>query len=179
MSAGEQLGGALAVTCITLGLITWPLAFNLGAYGEVFYDDIFRVVVASSILFAIVTITRPYRSPQIWLVLGALASRLAWMLAAGFVVGSTSEALDQPAFLLWLVLILLISVPISLRLLLDLFTPEVSQLADRRIGIGVGALIIVVAGLGFVAGRNNDRFMTCADFAVAGSSEPENCSPPD
>ena len=101
------------------------------------------------------------------------------MLAAGFVVGSTSEALDQPAFLLWLVLILLISVPISLRLLLDLFTPEVSQLADRRIGIGVGALIIVVAGLGFVAGRNNDRFMTCADFAVAGSSEPENCSPTD
>jgi len=48
MSAGEQLGGALAVTCITLGLITWPLAFNLGAYGEVLYEDIFRVVVASS-----------------------------------------------------------------------------------------------------------------------------------
>ena len=37
-------------------------------------------------------------------------------------------------------------------------------------------LIVVVAGIGFASGRHNDRFMTCADFSVAGSSEPENCS---
>jgi len=176
MNGGERLGGALAVTCVTLGLVTWPLAFNLGAYGQVFYQDVFRVVVASSILFAIVWVTRPYRAPWIWLVRLALISPLAWLLAAGLIVGSTSEALDRPAFLIWLVLILCVSVPISLRLLADLFAPEVSSVEDRRVSAAIVALVVVVAALGFAAGRNNHRFMTCADFTLAGSSEPENCS---
>ena len=171
-----RLGGPIAVTCVTLGLITWPIAFNLGAYGQVFYDDVFQVVVASSILFVIATVTRPYPSPWIWLVQLALASPMAWMVTAGFVVGSTSEAVDRPAFLIWLVLILLVSVPISLRLLLDLFSPEISQVADRRLAWGVVALVVVVAGVGYASGRHNDRFMTCEDFSVAGSSEPANCS---
>lgn len=177
MNGPARLGGPLAVTCVTLGLIAWPLAFNLGAYGQVFYDDVFRVVVASSILCVIATVTQPYPSPWIWLVRLALASPIAWMITAGFVVGSTSEALERPAFLIWLVLILLVSVPISLRLLLDLFTPEVSQMTDRRLGAGVVVLIIVVAAVGFASGRHNDRFMTCSDFSIAGSSEPANCSP--
>ena len=49
---------------MTLGLLTWPLAFNLGEYGDIFYDDIFRVVVASlSILFLITIANSGYPSP--------------------------------------------------------------------------------------------------------------------
>lgn len=177
MSRVSGIEGPLAVTAVTLGLVTWPIAFNLGAYGEVFYDDVFRVVVAASTLFAIVVVRRPYASAWTWLVAGALASPLAWLMTAGIVVGSTSEALDRPAFLVWLVLILVVSLPISLRLLADLFAPELMSGTNRRVGGAMVVLMIVVAGLGFGAGRNNDRFMTCTDFAVAGSSEPENCSP--
>jgi len=173
----RRITGPLAVTSVTLGLITWPLAFNLGAYGEVFYDDVFRIVVASSVLFVITFVTPPYRSPWIWVVRAALISPLAWLLTAAFVAGSTSEALDRPAFVAWLIAIFVVSVPISLRLLIDLFTPEVSELPDRRPALALAALVVVVGIIGFSAGRNNDRFLTCYDFAVAGSSEPENCAP--
>ena len=38
--------GPLAITVLVVGLIAWPLAFNLGAYGTVLYDDVFTLVVA-------------------------------------------------------------------------------------------------------------------------------------
>jgi hypothetical protein len=100
-----------------------------------------------------------------------------WLLAAGFVVGSTSEAIRRPGFAVWLVLIALGSVPLTLRLLVDLLTPELARAGSRRITLTVVALVACVGLVGFVAGRQHPRFMTCSDFAVAGAFEPENRSP--
>jgi hypothetical protein len=38
------------------------------------------------------------------------------------------------------------------------------------------ALVAGVGIIGFVVGWQHPRFMTCADFAVAGASEPEGCA---
>lgn len=161
---------------MTLALLAWPIAFNLGAYGEIFYDDVFRVVVASSILFVITVINRPYAPPLIWLVAAALLAPLLWLLVSALVVGSTSEALDRPVFVVWLVLILVVSVPLTLRLLVDMFTPELSSTGSTRMTLAIIALVASVGLIGFVVGRENHRFLTCADFSVAGASEPENCA---
>lgn len=174
--ARRRFGGPFALTSVTLGLLTWPIAFNLGAYGEIFYDDIFRVVVAASILF-VVTMANPiYPSPWIWLVRVALAAPMLWLLASAWVVGSTTKALDRPVFIAWIVLILVVSVPLTLRMLIDMFMPELTDAGSRRILWSIVALIATVAAIGFVVGRENDRFMTCADFSIAGSAEPENCA---
>lgn len=170
-----RIGGPLAVAAMTLGLLTFPIAFNLGAYGVVFYDDVFRVVVASTILLVITFFDEPYGSPWIWPVRIALASPLVWLLAAGFVVGSTGEAVDRPGFAIWLVLVGVVSVPVTLRLLADLFMPDLSRQGSRRVLIGIVGLVVVVGLIGFIAGRQHPRFMTCDDFAVAGSSEPDGC----
>jgi hypothetical protein len=75
-----RVGGPVAVAAVTLGLITWPVAFNLGAYGEVLYDDVFRVLVASSIL-AVITLAKPaYPAPWNRLVVAALATPLIWFI---------------------------------------------------------------------------------------------------
>ena len=171
-----RAGGPLALTAVTLGLITWPIAFNLGAYGEVFYSDVFRVVVASTILFVITCVTPVYPPPWIWLVRAALIAPMLWMLTAAWVEGSTSAALDRPLFVVWIVMILLVSVPITLRLLIDMFMPELTMATSRRVLWSIVALAVVVSAIGFVVGRENDRFLTCADFSMAGSAEPDNCA---
>lgn len=125
-SARERLtvSGPLALAAVTLGLLTWPIAFNLGACGEIFYVNIFQVVVAASILFVITTVNGGYGAPWKWLIRIALAAPLFWLLAAAFLTGSTSEAMDQPIFVVSLILILLISVPLTLRLFVDMSMPN-------------------------------------------------------
>lgn len=163
------------MAAVTLGLLTWPIAFNLGAYGEIFYTNIFQVVVASSILFVIVVVNDAYPAPWNWLVRLALAAPLLWLLAAGYVAGSTSRALDRPAFVVSLVLILAVSVPLTLRLLVDLSMPELSQAGSRRITASILGLVVVVGAIGFVVGREHPRFLMCSDFAIAGAAEPDDC----
>ncbi len=172
-----RVRGPLAVAGVTLGLLTWPIAFNLGAYRQVLYDDVFRVLVAATILFAVTLINPAYPKPWRWLVSIALAAPLAWFLTASIIVGSTSEAMERPAFVVALVLIMLVSLPITMRLLVDLFTPELTTERSRRLTLSIVALVAVVAILGFAFGRNNHRYMTCADFAIAGAAEPDNCEP--
>lgn len=108
--------GALALAAVTLGLVAWPIAFNLGAYGEIFYTNIFQVVVASSILLVVAVVNDATTSWWNWSVRVALAAPMVWLLAAGYLVGSTSEALDRPAFVVSLVVIMCCSVPLTLRL---------------------------------------------------------------
>ena len=101
---------------------------------------------------------------------------MLWLVAAAWVEGSTSAALDRPLFVVWIVLILLVSVPITLRLLIDMFMPELTAASSRRVLWSIVALAVVVSVIGFVVGRENDRFLTCGDFSVAGSAEPDNCA---
>ena len=172
----RTVSGPLALAAVTLGLLAWPIAFNLGAYGEIFYDNIFQVVVASSILFVITIVNGGHDAPWNWLMRIALAAPLCWLLAAAYVTGSTSEALDRPVFVVALILILLVSVPLTLRLLVDMSMPELTEAGSRRVTASIIALVAVVGAIGFAVGRENPRFLTCADFSVAGASEPDNCA---
>lgn len=171
-----RITGPLALAAMTLGLVTWPIGFNLGAYGVVMYDDVFSVVVASTILFAITAINRSHRPPWNWMVLTALAGPLAWLLSASVLVGSTTEAMDRPAFIVALVVVGATSVPITLKLLVDMFTPELAHAESRRLALSIVGLVALIGVIGFTVGRNNDRYMVCQDFAIAGAYEPDNCA---
>jgi hypothetical protein len=171
-----RTGGPLALTAVTLGLIIWPLAFNYGAYGEVHYDDVFSMVVASTILFVVTMVNPVYPPPWIWFVRLALAAPMGWLLTAAWLEGSTSAALDRPGFVVWMLLIVVVSVPVTLRLLVDMFMPELTATASRKVQWSIVALVVIVGAVGFVVGRENPRFMTCSDFIIAGSAEPVNCA---
>lgn len=169
------LTGPVAVTALALGLITWPVAFNLGAYGTVFYDDVFALVVSSSILVVLTAVYRPFGRIGNWVTAVALSAPLAWFVAAVLVNGSTTGALDRPIFAWAAILIVVVSVPLTLRLLFELFYPEFTSPGQRRGRLGIMLLVAAVALVGFVSGRNNDRLMICSDFEVAGAHAPANC----
>ena len=78
-------------------------------------------------------------------------------------------------FVVSLILILLISVPLTLRLLVDMSMPELNQAGSRRVTASIVALVAVVGVIGFTVGREHTRFLICYDFSVAGASEPEDC----
>lgn len=64
------------------------------------------------------------------------------------------------------------------------FLPVVGVAASTWIRIGaegnaatasIMALVAVLGAIGFTVERENSRFLTCYDFSVAGTAEPDNC----
>ncbi len=168
--------GPAAVALVTIALTTWPIAFNLGAYGAVFYQDVFQVVVVSTVGFALAILRPPYRGRTLWFTRIALAAPLAWLLLAVILFDSLGAATDNPAFGVLGLLIAVVSVPTVLRLLVDMFATDLTTVTDRTMLVAGIAVIVFIAVLGFVVGRNHQAFLTCDDFKIAGSDQPENCA---
>ena len=175
-SASRQTYGPAAVALLTIALTTWPIAFNLGAYDAVFYQDVFQVVVVSTVGFALAVIKPPFRGVTLWITRVTLAAPLVWMALAVVLFDSLGAATSNPVYGIVGLLIAVVSVPMVLRLLIDMFARDLSTVQDRpMLATGI-ALILLIAVAGFTVGRNNDAFLTCDDFKIAGSDQPANCA---
>ncbi len=161
---------------MTVALTAWPIAFNLGAYQAVFFDDVFNTVVAATVCLAIVIFRPPYKGRRLWFVCAALASPALWFTLAVTVFDSTGTAASNPLFGTLGLLIAVVSIPTILKLLIDLFLPDLATLRDTSTAAAIVAVIIMVTAAGYAVGANNDAFLTCDDFKIAGSDQPTNCA---
>ncbi len=169
--------GPAAVALVTIALTTWPIAFNLGAYRAVFYQDVFQVVVVSTVGFVLTILKSPYRGRTLWVTRVALASPLIWMALAVVLYDSLGAAVSNPVYGLVGLMVAIVSIPTVLRLLIDMFAGELTTARDPRLLATSVAVIVLIAVIGFAVGRNNDAFLTCEDFKIAGSDQPANCAP--
>jgi hypothetical protein len=162
------------VAAIALGLITWRVAFNLGAYGTVFYEDIDGVIVASTIAL-VASFLGPQRlRARAWPGRVLLAAPMIWTIVALILTGSLTAAESSPAFVALGIIIGVTSVPYILLLLARVVVPSLEIVHGRRLAALVLVTALVAAG-GWLTGYHNDRFMTCNDFKVAGQDLPGNC----
>ncbi len=172
----DRTYGPAAVAIVTIALTAWPIAFNLGAYGVVFYQDVFQIVVVSTVAFAIVLVRSPYDGLALWFTRIALAAPAVWLAGAVLLFDSLGEAVDNVVYSLVGLVIAVVSIPTVLRVLVELFTPGVQMLENRRVLAYAVGVVTLVAAAGFVIGSNNDAFLTCDDFKIAGSDQPTNCA---
>ncbi|MDH3680709.1 MAG: hypothetical protein OEV40_12235 [Acidimicrobiia bacterium] len=173
-----QRNGPFAVSTVALALLVWPVAFNLGVYGEVFYEDVFRFVVAASATLGVAIVAS---SPSVafrWPTLVALGAPAAWLAAAVVLFDSTVEAASDPVLGTIGLIVAVVAVPVALRVLFLLFNPEFGSAGDTRLLIGAATIVVGAALAGFVVGANHDAFLICDDFKVAGADVPTNCVKP-
>ncbi len=168
--------GPAAVALLTVALTAWPIAFNLGAYDAVFYQDVFQVVVVSTVGFVLAVIKPPYGGATLWITRLALATPLGWMTLAVVLFDSLGAATSDPVYGILGLLVAVVSIPVVLRLLIDMFARDLTTTQDRRMLVTGIAVIVLIAIAGFTVGRNNDAFLTCDDFKIAGSDQPANCA---
>lgn len=169
--------GPFAIAVVTISLVVFPIAFNLGAFRQVFYDDIFRFVVAATAGLGVSILADPYSGQRRVLANAALAAPALWLLLALVFADSTADAATDPILGPLALLVAVVSIPTVLRMLIDMFVPGFRSYTNRRLLFGGLAVVVLVAASGLLIGRNNHWFLTCADFKVAGSDQPENCDP--
>ena len=161
---------------LALALAVWPIAFNLGAFNTVFFDEIFRVWVAASVILLISFIV-PDRFLEVgWMGRLAMALPTAWVVIVLLSGNTIQQAANEP-FSAWIGLaVLLIALPYSIYLWAILVTPDFESIGHRFLQWALIGLLVVIGFVGFAVGRNNDLFLTCDDFRVSGNDLPANCA---
>jgi hypothetical protein len=176
--AGSRGAPAFAVSAVALSVLAWPLGFNLGAFGVIFYEQVFTVVVVSTVALMASFIAPERTSPHRWTVRIVLAAPSAWMILAVVATDSVATAAADPVLGTLGLVVALVSLPYGLYLLAATVTPGLGSVRGGRF---VGGLVLIVAIVGvaaFLVGRHNDRFLTCDDFKVSGNDLPANCAQP-
>ena len=169
--------GPFGIAVVTISLVVFPITFNLGAFGQVFYEEVFRFVVAATAGLGVSLLADPYMGRRRVFTNFALGAPALWLLLATLLTGSVADAASNPVLGTTALVVGAVSIPTVLRMLIDLFVPGFRSYSDTRLLVGGLATVAIIAGAGFFIGANNDRFLTCEDFEVAGSDQPENCAP--
>jgi len=163
------------VVMVGMAAIAWWPAFTLGAWGEIFFDDILALWAASvaALVFVLVE-RRPLRGrlgrglllllPSVWLLLSFVAHDAVTDLGIAL--------LDLAAFVA-----VLIGIPFTLWVLVQIVWPDFAVGTPRRSKWLIVVVVLAVVIASYVLGLNQARFLTCEDFSISGNAPPAGCSP--
>lgn len=149
----------------------WP-AFTLGAWGTLFFDQQLTVWAASVGALVVVLLQRRGR-PKLWQSLALLVPSL-WLLLSFLPVDD--EHLVNVIIDLLAVVVALLGLPATMWVLARVVWPELGENIGWRGRMLVIGVIAVIGVISFLLGVNQEHFLTCADFAISGNSEPPGCA---
>ncbi|GAA1923075.1 hypothetical protein GCM10009775_14350 [Microbacterium aoyamense] len=162
------------VIMVGMAAAAWWPAFTLGAWGEIFFDDILALWAVSTAAFVFVLVERKpvggrlarafvLLLPTVWLVLN-------------FVVGDTDN-LAVAIVDLAAIGAVIIGIPFTLWVLVRIIWPDFATETRRRTKWLIALVVLGVVIASLVLGANQSKFLTCEDFTISGNSEPPGCVP--
>jgi hypothetical protein len=170
----DRITQAISVAVVAAALVVWWPAFDLGAYGVIFFQQLLALWAASTAIF-LVSLTAGRRARVSWLRRLALLLPSLWLLLAIVLpevgVRTWSRALFYVAIVLTLA-----GMPFLAALLLRVTIAGYEQIPNRR-RLLAAAIVGIVAITSFGLGKFNGRFLTCNDFVISGNDTPPSCSP--
>lgn len=171
-----QQGTHFFLAAIVLAVAIWPIGFNLGAYGTVFFGILLQVWVMSLAALLAGLLVNKSRDNDVLtrtdVVLLALPS--LWLLSNMLRMEYDSTAVRWLNDALMLATAFF-SIPHIIHIVMPIAMPQVTDVRGTRRTLHLAVLTVVIAAASFAIGYRNDLFMTCADFEVADNAEPTNC----
>ncbi|MDW4574060.1 hypothetical protein R8Z57_14865 [Microbacterium sp. M3] len=163
----------LGVVMVGMVAVSWWPAFTLGAWGEIFFDDVLALWAASTAAFVFVLVER---RP----VGGRLARAFVLLLPSVWLVlqfVTADETTDIGALIVDLAALaaVLLGIPFTLWVLVGVVWPDLATSTRARTKWLVALVVLGIAIASFVLGLNQQLFLTCEDFAISGNSEPPGC----
>ena len=165
----------LVVASVALAYPVGITGFELGAYGELFFDNIlsawFTVTAVLVILVALPGRRLHLPRTHIWI----LAFPSLWMLSR-FIVGLSSPSdLIHPLLFIAGAISFALCVPYAIYLIVRIANPELPDIRDTRLRIVLAMIAIAFFGAGYGIGLRNDLFQTCEELAVHDEELPAHC----
>jgi hypothetical protein len=170
----DRITQATSVAVVAAALVVWWPAFDLGAYGVIFFQQLLAMWAASTAIF-LVSLTAGRRARVSWPRRLALLLPSLWLLLAIVLPEVGIKTWSRALFYVAIVLTLA-GMPFLAALLLRVTIAGYEQIPNRR-RLLAAAIVGIVAITSFGLGRFNNRFLTCNDFVISGNDTPPSCSP--
>jgi hypothetical protein len=167
----------LLLMVVGLSYPAWDVGFELGAYGQIFFEKIFTVWAISTALFTTFVATPNLRVvvPRLgWVALATPSFWLFFLLV--FRSMPDHKAAGMAVFGLGIVSYV-VCLPYVLYLGISVAYPELLNVRGARSKLLVVLLIGLLLAAGVGAGTKHRWFLTCEDFEVSGNFAPANCRP--
>jgi hypothetical protein len=165
------------LTTVGACVAIWGVAFELGVWGEVFYNRLFNIWVISLAVFLAIWFLPSGQVSVKWGGKLAIAFPTIWLLLT-FLNGQVLQ-LNSVAWIGFLIglVVSVLCLPYFTYVLVSLLQPETLSMEPRLIKLMI--LIVFIVGVaGYVIGNNNKFFMTCHNFEIHGDFVPASCVEP-
>jgi hypothetical protein len=172
-ASADRITQATSVAVVAAALLVWWPAFDLGAHGVIFFNQVLSLWAASTAIF-LVSLTAGRRTRVSWPRRLALLLPSLWLLLAFVLPEGGPKPWSRALFYLAIVLTLA-GIPFLAALLLRVTIAGYEQIPSRHRLVAAG-LVAIVAIASFVLGQFNNRFLSCNDFTVSGNDTPPGCS---
>jgi len=151
--------------------VGFSLAFNLGAFGVVFFDRILTVwVVATIVLGASLVSDLP---PNGWWGRIVLIIPSLWLGLAILDAPEQGGVLDEGVYVAAMA-VTVICLPFIAWILISAINPDFLELSSSG-KVTIVVTVLVFAAAGWALGYRNSAFLTCDDFKISGNDLPANC----
>ena len=158
---------------VGMAAVAWWPAFTLGAWGEIFFDDVLALWAASTAAFVFVLVERRPVGGRLVRALVLLLPSV-WLLL-NFIVDDETTDLALALVDLAAIAAVIVGIPFTLWVLVRIVWPDFVTETLPRTKVLIAGVVLGVMVASFVLGLNQARFLTCEDFAISGNSEPPGC----
>ncbi|RFA18187.1 hypothetical protein B7R25_15050 [Subtercola boreus] len=167
----QQVG----VIAVGMSLAVWWPAFTLGAWGEIFFDDLLTVWAAATAAFLVAALLPGARKRLGWTSLTLLVPTVVLLIE--LILPDSDDDLAAVVVALIAALAVVVGIPFMIWALAKVIWPEIGESIPARGKLLVLLTVFVIAVASFLLGANQSRFLTCQDFTISGNSEPPGCTP--
>ncbi len=165
----------LVVAAVALAYPVGITGFELGAYGEIFFDNMlaawFTVTAVLVILVALPRKRLHLPRTHIWI----LAFPSLWMLGRFSVGLSSPSDLLHPLLFVAGAVSFALCVPYAIYLVVRIANPELPDLRDARLRIVLALIAITFFGAGYGIGLRNELVQTCEELEMHDEELPTHC----
>lgn len=163
------------LVAVALSVSIWNDAFNLGAFGVIFFNKLMLIwVTATAVLLGLIFL--PIDLPtnrRGGLIIMAIPT--LW-LGAAFFQTSLPTGVWFDILFWWLgPIVTLICLPFTIYVVGSIISPEFMQLEGVKSKAALLLVVLIIGLTGYWAGLNNHLFLTCEDFKISGNDIPKNC----
>jgi hypothetical protein len=166
----------LVVATVALAYPAGQTGFELGAYGELFFEHKLTAWITVTATFIVLSMLPARQLPVPRMHLWFLSIPSIWLLARFTIGVSNPGALVHPALFVIGAASFALCVPYALYLIVRIANPDLGDLRGTRLKVSIAVIAVIFFFSGYLIGTRNDLFSTCQDFRTSGMGLPENCA---